>query len=141
MAPCANSNGTGQPETITIGSFTPGNTYYIRIYDHAENNNQLLPGGTSFSVCIYNPLTGNVATDNIPLLQVTPNPGTGVFYVAYTGSATRVTVTNPEGRILEVPVSVMPAQLTADLGTLPAGIYCLTAWINGAPQRCKLVKM
>lgn len=142
MAPCVNSNGTGQPETITIGSFTPGNTYYIRIYDHAENNNQLLPGGTNFSVCIYNPLTGSVvATDNTPMLQVTPNPGTDMFFVAYTGTATHVSVANMEGKVLDVPISINPGQLTAHLGTLPSGMYCLTAWIDDVPQRCLLVKM
>jgi hypothetical protein len=47
---CSDATINGQPETITALGLTPGNTYYIRVYDYGD----AMPATTTFDICVYN---------------------------------------------------------------------------------------
>ncbi len=47
---CSDATVNGEPETITSSGLTPGNTYYIRVYEYGS----AMPATTSFDICVFN---------------------------------------------------------------------------------------
>lgn len=50
---CADNNGSGGTELISISTLTPGQTYYVRVYDYFSS----VPTTTDFTICITAPTT------------------------------------------------------------------------------------
>lgn len=48
---CADNNGSGGTEVISISTLTPGQTYYVRVYDYFSS----VPSTTDFTICITAP--------------------------------------------------------------------------------------
>jgi hypothetical protein len=50
---CADDNGSGGTELISTNALTPGQTYYVRVYDYFSS----VPTTTDFTICITAPTT------------------------------------------------------------------------------------
>ncbi|GAA4470333.1 hypothetical protein GCM10023093_31430 [Nemorincola caseinilytica] len=137
---CMNANGTGQAETIALTTLAAGNTYYIRVYDHAENAYANAPGGATFGICIYDPVTGAVDDVSGTSLDIYPNPSAGTFHINCDKAIEDISISDIVGR--KVPFSITGktgGNILLDLSTQPPGIYYLSAHVNGQPVRRKIV--
>lgn len=50
---CADNNGSGGTELISISTLTPGQTYYVRVYDYFSS----VPSTADFTICVTAPTT------------------------------------------------------------------------------------
>ena len=73
---CYDAPGTGTV-TITNSSFTPGNTYWVRVYDYGSVG----PDNGSFDICITHSEEPDIVVQE--LYTVPENPSTGEFVTLY----------------------------------------------------------
>ncbi|MBL7746319.1 MAG: lamin tail domain-containing protein, partial [Chitinophagaceae bacterium] len=59
---CVNGGGTGVTEQTIASSLTPGDTYYIRVYQHPSGIGGAPVSNSQFSICVYAPLPSCPAT-------------------------------------------------------------------------------
>jgi hypothetical protein len=141
MGSCINTTGIGGVESFVLSSFIPGNTYYVRVYDYNENANATMGEGSTFGICIYDALTGSVASLPNEGIDIRPNPGTGVFTVSGISNEARLTLTNSMG--VQVPIAIhktSAAEYEFDISNMHTGVYILNIWDGENVIRKKLVK-
>lgn len=139
---CINTTATGGLETATINSFIPGNTYYIRVYDYNENTNTSLSEGSTFTICVYDALTGSIKEEINSGIVIKPNPGTGTFWVTGVDKEARVDLINSVG--VNVPISIQTngkGSIELELKNQPAGVYLLRIYTATESTIQKLIKL
>lgn len=138
---CINATGTGDVESIVSGSFIPGNTYYVRVYDYNENVNTNIAEGSTFTICIHDALTGDVAAINDKEIEIRPNPGTGTFIIRGISKNTKLSLTNSMGVQISIAVHEnSSAELEFDISAMPPGVYILSISDGEQVIRKKLMK-
>lgn len=138
---CINATGTGGVESIVSGSFIPGNTYYVRVYDYNENANTSMAEGSTFTICIHDALTGDVASINDKEIEIRPNPGSGAYIISGISENTTLTLTNSMG--IQIPIAIQKNSSTEfefNISAMPPGVYILSIFNNEGTIRKKLIK-
>lgn len=135
---CVNTNGMGQAETKALTALTYGATYYIRVYDYAENANVAATGGTDFTICVYNPVPGAVTDLANTAVNIYPNPSTGTFRISSNSTLSDLCITDMVGRKIPFATSAQNNETTVDMSGQPRGLYYLSASVNGQQVRQKV---
>jgi hypothetical protein len=79
--------------------------------------------------------------NTLTTLQVSPNPGNGVFTVSTVGSdqLTGINIVDAQGKAVPFEL-VGQAELTIDLSSAENGVYFLSGTLNGTTVISRLVK-
>ncbi len=96
---CVDETLSGDLETVDLSGLTPGNTYFIRVYDYYI----AAPATTTFDICVHSLLIGvnnDLASDLN--LKVYPNPSNGEFVVELSGveADVQINVMDVTGRMV-----------------------------------------
>ncbi len=77
MLGCSDATANGGTETIVTSGLTPGNTYYIRVYEYGN----AVPATTTFDICVFNapppPVNDDCANPTWLTEDLTCTPVTG----------------------------------------------------------------
>lgn len=133
---CYDPLGTPSPVSHTWDNLIVGETYYVRIFEYDYNGTP--PSLPAFEICLtHNDAICTVSAYDVPEegtsgLSIYPNPGDGMFYVAFEEQVSNdvvVSVCDLLGRtILFEPVKPVEEQriLLLNIIDAPAGIYILS---------------
>lgn len=138
---CVDDTGPGAVEALTADFLNPGATYYIRVYDHDDDN----PSPGTFQICIVRE-SGMDVTDadesSSTDWSLSGDPGTGEFRLMNTSGMTGpavLRVWDLMGRQLAARQLVLSAGDTPiDLSALAPGGYLLSLEQDGriSSRRC-----
>ncbi len=122
---CADDGGTGANESIHATGLTPGNTYYIRVYDYGT----IAPTDPVFGICVTAPVVTGIEDNSVGEPALFPNPTDGFFTLRVNlTEMTDVTVSvfNASGQRIhetELGMQMGGIEKDMDLRMYSAGIY------------------
>lgn len=110
--------GTGGEESGLITGLTPGATYYIKVQDFSI----LPPTTSSFSICVINnAATSNLSAVGMQMVNVFPNPTSGVLFIEEIQASTRVEIIDIKGTL--VYEKIVDSSSSLDISHLLSGVY------------------
>ena len=134
------SGGTYSGTGVTAGSFNPttsGTGNFPITYSFTDGNGC---SGSSVNNMLVDACLG-LDENTLTTLQVSPNPGNGVFTVSTVGSdqLTGINIVDAQGKAVPFEL-VGQAELTIDLSSAENGVYFLSGTLNGTTVISRLVK-
>tara|TARA_R110002012_G_scaffold319389_3_gene539839 strand:+ start:49699 stop:52434 length:2736 start_codon:yes stop_codon:yes gene_type:complete len=130
---CDDDGGTGSFSSIALTGQTPGNIYYVRVWEYQNN-----AFGT-FSICAWSPTTLSVDTNVIEGFSYYPNPVNNVLNVKAQTNISNVTVYNMLGQeVLRTAPNTVASEV--DMSNLQTGAYFVKVTIGGATKTIRVIK-
>lgn len=131
---CADATGQGGTEVINQTAFTPGNTYYIRVY----NFTYALPATTSFTICVTTPSVSVDEQSTENSLKIFPNPANDMLNIDIKENA-KLEIINVQGQIVDTRILTDKTN-NLDISKLSGGVYTLRIRTEEGTTARKLVK-
>lgn len=130
---CDDDGGTGSFSSIALTGQTPGDIYYVRVWEYQNN-----AFGT-FSICAWSPTTLSVDTNVIEGFSYYPNPVNNVLNVKAQTNISNVAVYNMLGQeVLRTAPNTFASEV--DMSNLQTGAYFVKVTIGNATQTIRVIK-
>ena len=136
---CSDNTTTGGTEMIEYGGLTPGNTYYVRVYDYGST----IASTPGFEICLQaaGP-SGIINESKNNLVNVYPNPATNKITISVgTGNSNTVyRIMNLNGQtVAEGKFSSNSSKEEINLSSFVPGIYNIQVTVDGNVVNKKVV--
>lgn len=139
---CSDNTTTGGTEVIEFAGLTPGNTYYIRVYDYGN----AIATTPEFEICLQSSGPAGIDTENKnSLVNVFPNPAANKVTISV-GSGnhnnTYYRIMNINGQtVAEGKFTSNSSKEEINLSSFTPGIYNIQVTVEGTVVNKKVVVM
>ncbi len=127
------NNSNNVPDTFTYTGLTPGHIYYMRAFDHGNDDF----GWVTFYLSETN--TQNVADYESLNFSYYPNPATDFITIKSQEKIENISIFNLEGQQV-IEKQAGDNQITLDISDLPLGIYLMKVQTSNRSTTVKIVK-
>lgn len=131
---CADLTGQGDDEIFTQSGLTPGNTYYIRVYDF----NFGMPATTTFDICVIDPTTNIKEIELEDSFNIYPNPAN--YYITIEVNNKELSTVNIYDLMGKQLISEnFNNQIKINTSDLTKGMYILKVETNNQLSERKII--